>query len=85
MIGFVSQGRTNRPGNLAVGLARRFLKDGSGVRFDNEPGTYDKNAFVPVEVKAGSLVLLHGNLVHQRCTSRSDHLTSLIVCLILEL
>jgi len=68
-----------------VGLARKFLKDSSGVRFDNEPGTYDKNEFIPVEVKAGSLVLLDGNLVHQRCTSKSDHFTSLIVCLILEL
>jgi phytanoyl-CoA hydroxylase len=48
-----------------VGLARKFLKDSSGVRFDNEPGTYDKNEFIPVEVKAGSLVLLDGNLVHQ--------------------
>ncbi|CAK9878011.1 unnamed protein product [Sphagnum jensenii] len=53
------------PKSHKLGLARRFLKDSSGVRFDNEPGTYDKNEFIPVEVKAGSLVLLDGNLVHQ--------------------
>ena len=48
------------------GLARRFLKESTGVRYDNEATEWDISAFVPLEVKAGTLVLLHGDLVHQR-------------------
>lgn len=47
------------------GLMRRFLKDKNGSRFDGESPTYDYAMFVPLEVKAGSLVLIDGNLVHQ--------------------
>lgn len=47
------------------GVARRFLKESTGVRFDKEAPKWDISAFVPLEVKAGTLVLLHGDLVHQ--------------------
>ena len=48
------------------GLKRRFIKDINGSRYTAESPVYDYSQFVPLEVKAGSLVLLHGNLVHQR-------------------
>lgn len=47
------------------GVTRRFLKDSSGGRYDGESSIYDYAKFVPLEVKAGSLILLHGSIVHQ--------------------
>ena len=54
---------------LPDGLKRKFLKEGDSVRYDRESPEYDMSAFIPVEMKAGSLILLHGDLVHQRCCS----------------
>jgi len=54
------------------GLVRRFTRDGDGVRFDNPSPLYNYEDFVPLEVKAGSLVLLHGNLVHQSFENQSS-------------
>jgi Phytanoyl-CoA dioxygenase (PhyH) len=53
------------PGVHKDGIKRRFLRnpDGSLV-FDQPQPEYDLSAFVPVEVKAGSLVLLDGANVH---------------------
>lgn len=34
--------------------------------FDQPSPTYDKKDFVPIEVKAGSLVVIHGDVIHQR-------------------
>lgn len=48
------------------GLVRRFIRDDNGVHFDKPSPSYDQKDFVPVEVKAGSLVLIHGDLIHQR-------------------
>lgn len=48
------------------GLVRRFLRDEEGVKFDRPSPTYDQKDFVPIEVKAGSLVVIHGDLIHQR-------------------
>lgn len=47
------------------GLKRRFLKDADGDRFVGESPVYDYSEFVPLDVKAGSLVILHGSLVHR--------------------
>lgn len=47
------------------GLKRRYVKDTNGGKFIGDAPEYDYSAFVPLEVKAGSLVLLHGSLVHQ--------------------
>lgn len=47
------------------GLKRKFLKQGSSVGYDRESPVYDMSTFVPVEMKAGSLILLHGDLIHQ--------------------
>ncbi|KAL6001608.1 hypothetical protein ACLOJK_007346 [Asimina triloba] len=51
---------------LQDGLVRRFIRDEDGVHFDHPSPSYDRKDFVPLEVKAGSLVVLHGDLVHQR-------------------
>lgn len=48
------------------GLVRRFLRGEQGVYFDQPSPSYNQADFVPVEVKSGSLVLIHGDLVHQR-------------------
>lgn len=48
------------------GLVRKFYRDEDGVKFDRPSPSYDKKDFVPIEVKAGSLVVIHGNLIHQR-------------------
>jgi len=48
------------------GLVRRFLRDENGVKFDRPSPSYDQKDFVPIEVKAGSLVVIHGDLIHQR-------------------
>jgi phytanoyl-CoA hydroxylase len=44
---------------------------GQGVKFDNDPKTYDLDKFVPLEVKAGTLVVLHGRLVHYSKENKS--------------
>lgn len=48
------------------GLVRRFIRGETGVTFDRPSPTYDQKDFVPIEVKAGSLVIIHGDLIHQR-------------------
>lgn len=45
---------------------RRFLRDESGVHFDKPSPCYNQEDFVSLEVKAGSLVVIHGDLIHQR-------------------
>eukprot|EP00250_Pteridium_aquilinum_P014808 c22213_g1_i1 orf=165-1004(+) len=53
------------------GLKRRYFKDANGARFDNDSPVYEYSDFIPLEVKAGSLVLLHGSLVHQSFENNS--------------
>lgn len=48
------------------GLKRRLIRGENGVHFDRPSLSYDQKDFVPLEVKSGSLVVIHGNLVHQR-------------------
>lgn len=45
---------------------RRFIRDENGVHFDRPSLSYDQKEFVPLEVKSGSFVVIHGDLVHQR-------------------
>ncbi|KAL6001614.1 hypothetical protein ACLOJK_007352 [Asimina triloba] len=47
------------PGSHKNGLVRRFIRDDDGVHFDHPSPSYDRKDFVPLEVKAGSLVVLH--------------------------
>lgn len=70
------------PGSHKNGLVRRFIRGEGGVSFDHPSPTYDKKDFVAIEVKAGSLVLIHGDLIHQSFenqSSKSRHAYSLHV------
>lgn len=63
---------------------RRFIRDEEGVHFDRPFPSYEEKDFVPLEVKAGSLVVIHGDLIHQRwvfknhCSINSCSFTSLL-------
>ena len=48
------------------GLKTRMIKDEKGTYFDRPIPSYDHKEFVSLEVKSGSLVVIHGNLVHKR-------------------
>ncbi|XP_059655389.1 phytanoyl-CoA dioxygenase [Cornus florida] len=70
------------PGSQKDGLVRRFIRDENGVHFDKPSPSYDQKDFVPIEVKAGSLVVIHGDLIHQSYenqSSKSRHAYSLHV------
>ncbi|PSR91073.1 Phytanoyl-CoA dioxygenase [Actinidia chinensis var. chinensis] len=60
------------PGSHKNGLVRRFIRDDEGVHFDRPSPSYDRKYFVPVEVKAVSLVAIHGDLIHQRNRRKVD-------------
>ncbi|KAK4484158.1 hypothetical protein RD792_011378 [Penstemon davidsonii] len=60
------------PGSHKDGLVRRFIRDDTGVHFDNPSPSYDQKDFVPIEVKAGSLVVIHGDLIHQSFENKSS-------------
>lgn len=49
---------------------RRFIRGEGGVSFDRPSPNYDKKDFVAIEVKAGSLVVIHGDLIHQRLVQK---------------
>lgn len=57
------------------GLVRRMIRGEEGVSFDRPLPTYDQKDFVPIEVKAGSMVVIHGDLIHQRLV-RISHCNS---------
>ncbi|KAJ8747789.1 hypothetical protein K2173_002185 [Erythroxylum novogranatense] len=70
------------PGSHKNGLVRRFLRGEQGVYFDRPSPSYDQKDFVPIEVKAGSLVVIHGDLIHQsfeNMSPKSRHAYSLHV------
>ncbi|KAL7746317.1 hypothetical protein RI367_008325 [Sorochytrium milnesiophthora] len=57
-------------------ISRRFVRNpaGSGTVFVGDVGkTYPPEAFEMAEVKAGSLVLIHGSTVHASSPNTSDH------------
>jgi len=61
------------PGSHHEGMHRKFVRaeDGS-VSFTGEARQYNLAEFVPLEVKAGSLVLLHGCNVHCSKENQSE-------------
>ncbi|XP_074291080.1 phytanoyl-CoA dioxygenase [Silene latifolia] len=61
------------PGSHKNGLVRRFIRDDAGVHFDRPSPSYDSTDFVPIEVKAGSLVVIHGDLIHQSFENQSPN------------
>ncbi|PVH31342.1 hypothetical protein PAHAL_9G119900 [Panicum hallii] len=52
-------------------LKIRMIKDENGTYFDRPTPSYDHKEFVPLEVKSGSLVVIHGNLVHKSAENLS--------------
>ncbi|XP_077236094.1 phytanoyl-CoA dioxygenase (PhyH) family protein [Tasmannia lanceolata] len=60
------------PGSHKNGLVRRFIRDENGVHFDNPSPSYGHKDFMSIEVKAGSLVVLHGDLIHQSFENQSS-------------
>ncbi|WOK94168.1 phytanoyl-CoA dioxygenase 1 isoform X2 [Canna indica] len=61
------------PGSHKNGLKRRFIRDENGVHFDRSSPAYDEKEFVPLEVKEGSLVVIHGDLIHQSFENKSPN------------
>lgn len=61
------------PGSQKNGLVRRFIRGEDGVYFDQPSPSYDQKEFVPIEVKAGSLVVIHGDLIHQSFENQSPN------------
>ncbi|XP_020696520.1 phytanoyl-CoA dioxygenase [Dendrobium catenatum] len=59
------------PGSHKNGLVRRFIRDDNGVHFDQCSPFYDQKEFVPLEVKAGTLIVIHGDLIHQSFENKS--------------
>ena len=61
------------PGGHKLGLKSRWMRDGNGgMRFDVlDPEPWDEDTLVPLEVKKGSLILLHGLLPHKSLANRS--------------
>ncbi|CAL4935511.1 unnamed protein product [Urochloa decumbens] len=53
------------PGSHKNGLKTQMIKDESGTYFDRTVPSYDQKEFVPLEVKSGGLVIIHGDLVHK--------------------
>jgi phytanoyl-CoA hydroxylase len=61
------------PGGHRTGLKSRWMRARSGMEFviyDREP--WPENELVPLEVKKGSLILLHGLLPHRSFENRSS-------------
>lgn len=70
------------PGSHKNGLVRRFIRGETGVTFDRPSPSYNQKDFVPIEMKAGSLIAIHGDLIHQsyeNLSSKSRHAYSLHV------
>ncbi|KAF8117071.1 hypothetical protein N665_0012s0083 [Sinapis alba] len=70
------------PGSHKNGLVRRFIRGENGVTFDRPSPSYDQKDFVPIEMKAGSLIAIHGDLIHQsfeNLSAKSRHAYSLHV------
>jgi phytanoyl-CoA hydroxylase len=61
------------PGGHRLGLKRRFVRTGDGVRFEVLDDTpWPEVDLVPIEAAKGTLVVLHGRLPHQSGPNRSS-------------
>ncbi|RID45278.1 hypothetical protein BRARA_I02020 [Brassica rapa] len=64
------------------GLVRRFVRGENGVTYDQPSPSYEQKDFVPIEMKPGSIVAIHGDLIHQsfeNLSPKSRHAYSLHV------
>lgn len=61
------------PGGHTRGLRQRFVRDEhGGTRFITlDPAPFNEGSLIPIEAKAGTLVLLHGCLPHRSDANRS--------------
>ena len=60
------------PGSHRQPLHRRMVRaPGGGITFTSEEPAYNSADFVPLEIPTGSLVLLHGSLVHKSDENKS--------------
>ena len=48
---------------------RRMVRDENGTHFDRPSPAYDQKEYVALEVKSGDLVVIQGDLIHQRWNS----------------
>lgn len=64
-----------QPGGHRSPLRERFVRAGDGVRMEKLDATPwpDQTTAVPLEVKAGTLVVFHGLLPHYSAPNRSAH------------
>ncbi|KAG5383620.1 hypothetical protein IGI04_035090 [Brassica rapa subsp. trilocularis] len=64
------------------GLVRRFVRGENGVTYDQPSPSYEQKDFVPIEMKPGSIIAIHGDLIHQsfeNLSPKSRHAYSLHV------
>lgn len=71
------------PGSHRLGVLRRFKRDasGTGTEFEpKDPEKFDLTGAVPLEIPAGSLVILHNAVVHysdKNSSNKSRHAYSI--------
>jgi len=60
------------PGGHTVGLQSRWLRTPDGMKFETlQSHNWSENKLVPLEVKKGTLIVLHGLLPHKSLANRS--------------
>uniref|UniRef100_W5L553 Phytanoyl-CoA dioxygenase domain-containing protein 1 n=1 Tax=Astyanax mexicanus TaxID=7994 RepID=W5L553_ASTMX len=64
------------PGSHKTGITRRMVRTPKGTfpltDFIGREQSYDDNLFIPVSVKKGGAVLIHGQVVHRSAENTSD-------------
>ncbi|NWR33869.1 PHYD1 protein, partial [Tachuris rubrigastra] len=64
------------PGSHTNGITRRMVRAPSGastcVEFVGSEPTYDDNQFIPLPIKKGGLILIHGEVVHKSELNSSE-------------
>lgn len=60
------------PASHKDGLTRRMVRTPKGTDFIGREKDYDDKLFVPVPVKKGGAVLIHGEVVHRSAANTSD-------------
>ncbi|XP_078083682.1 phytanoyl-CoA dioxygenase domain-containing protein 1 [Mustelus asterias] len=64
------------PGSHTVGITRRMVRAPKGeyplIQFTGKERDYPDDEFIPVPVKKGGLILIHGEIVHKSAANTSD-------------
>lgn len=60
------------PGSHTGGVPRRFIRAPEGTSYLGSEPEWDDSLFVPVPVRRGGLVLIHGQVVHKSAQNLSD-------------